>query len=149
MPKRSGWSRESRQSRGYGASWDKLWLVILRRDNGLCQCDRCKGGTVRLTIATEMHHIKAKANGGDDDPSNLQAVSAGTGASEHLSGVLFTHLTGTKMLHVPYKGIAQGIADTISREVQVTYARAAGGHAAHPGRVAACAVARVVEGPDA
>jgi len=36
--------------------------------------------------------------------------------------VLFTHLTGTQMLHVPYKGIAQAIADTISREVQVTYA---------------------------
>ena len=52
----------------------------------------------------------------------LRYGSAGTGASEHLSGVLFTHLTGTKMLHVPYKGIPQAIADTISREVHLTYA---------------------------
>ena len=52
----------------------------------------------------------------------LRYGSAGTGASEHLSGVLFTHLTGTQMLHVPYKGIAQAIADTLAREVQLTYA---------------------------
>lgn len=52
----------------------------------------------------------------------LKYGSAGTGASEHLSGVLFTHLTGTSMLHVPYKGVPQAIADTIAREVQLTYA---------------------------
>ncbi|MDH5534209.1 MAG: tripartite tricarboxylate transporter substrate-binding protein, partial [Betaproteobacteria bacterium] len=52
----------------------------------------------------------------------LRYGSAGTGASEHLSGVLFTRLTGTDMLHVPYKGVAQAIADTISREVHLTYA---------------------------
>lgn len=54
-------------------------------------------------------------------PGKLRYGSAGTGASEHLSGVLFTHLTGTSMLHVPYKGIAQAIADTLSNEVQLTY----------------------------
>ena len=55
-------------------------------------------------------------------PGKLRYGSAGTGASEHLSGVLFTRLTGTDMLHVPYKGIAQAIADTIAGEVQLTYA---------------------------
>ncbi len=52
----------------------------------------------------------------------LRYGSAGTGASEHLSGVMFTTLTKTNMLHVPYKGIAQAIADTIAREVHLTYA---------------------------
>ncbi len=52
----------------------------------------------------------------------LRYGSAGTGGPDHLSGVMFTHLTGTKMLHVPYKGIVQAIADTISREVHLTYA---------------------------
>jgi tripartite-type tricarboxylate transporter receptor subunit TctC len=52
----------------------------------------------------------------------LRYGSAGTGASEHLSGVLFTQLSGTSMLHVPYKGIAQAIADTLAQEVQLTYA---------------------------
>jgi tripartite-type tricarboxylate transporter receptor subunit TctC len=55
-------------------------------------------------------------------PGKLRYGSAGTGASEHLSGVLLTQLTGTSMLHVPYKGIAQAIIDTIANEVQITYA---------------------------
>ena len=57
-----------------------------------------------------------------EKPGELRYGSAGTGASEHLSGFLFTHLTGTKMLHVPYKGIAQAISDTIAGEVQLCYA---------------------------
>jgi tripartite-type tricarboxylate transporter receptor subunit TctC len=52
----------------------------------------------------------------------LRYGSAGAGASEHLSGVMFTRLTGTEMLHVPYKGVAQAIADTMSKEVHLTYA---------------------------
>jgi tripartite-type tricarboxylate transporter receptor subunit TctC len=55
-------------------------------------------------------------------PGSLRYGSAGTGASEHLSGVMFTRLTGTDMLHVPYKGVAQAITDTIANEVQLTYA---------------------------
>jgi tripartite-type tricarboxylate transporter receptor subunit TctC len=55
-------------------------------------------------------------------PGALRYGSAGTGASEHLSGVMFTNLTGTQMLHVPYKGVAQAVADTIANEVQLTYA---------------------------
>jgi tripartite-type tricarboxylate transporter receptor subunit TctC len=51
----------------------------------------------------------------------LQYGSAGTGASEHLSGVLFTRLTGTDMLHVPYKGVAEALNATMGKEVQLTY----------------------------
>ena len=55
-------------------------------------------------------------------PGKLRYGSAGAGASEHLSGVMFTRMTGTDMLHVPYKGIPQAIADTLSGEMQLTYA---------------------------
>ena len=55
-------------------------------------------------------------------PGRLRYGSAGAGASEHLCGVMFTHLTGTDMLHVPYKGIPQAIADTMAGEIQLTYA---------------------------
>ena len=55
-------------------------------------------------------------------PGALRYGSAGAGASEHLSGFMFTRLTGTDMLHVPYKGIGQAITDTIAREVHLTYA---------------------------
>ncbi len=55
-------------------------------------------------------------------PGKLRYGSAGTGASEHLSGVLFTRMTGIEMLHVPYKGVPQAIGDTMAGEVQLTYA---------------------------
>jgi tripartite-type tricarboxylate transporter receptor subunit TctC len=55
-------------------------------------------------------------------PGALRYGSAGAGASEHLCGVLLTQLTGTEMLHVPYKGVPQALADTMSREVHLTYA---------------------------
>lgn len=68
------WSKESRQSRGYGAAWDRLRRLVLLRDCGLCQCPQCKrDGTV--TAATEVDHIKPKAQGGTDSMSNLRAVS--------------------------------------------------------------------------
>ena len=51
----------------------------------------------------------------------LKYGSAGTGASEHLSGTLFTKLTGTDMLHVPYKGVAEALTATMGREVNLTY----------------------------
>ena len=52
---------------------------------------------------------------------NLRYGSAGTGASEHLCGVLFNRMTNTSMLHVPYKGVGQAVADTVAREVHMTY----------------------------
>src|SRR5690606_32728258 len=58
----------------------------------------------------------------ETSPGTLRYGSAGTGASEHLCGVMFTSLTGTDMLHVPYKGVAQAVADTIAGEVQLSYA---------------------------
>jgi tripartite-type tricarboxylate transporter receptor subunit TctC len=54
-------------------------------------------------------------------PGAVRYGSAGNGSSEHLSGVMFTSLTGTDMLHVPYKGIAQAITDTLAKEVDLTY----------------------------
>ncbi len=51
----------------------------------------------------------------------LRYGSAGAGASEHLSGVLFTRLTGTNILHVPYKGVAEALAATMGKEVHFTY----------------------------
>ena len=55
-------------------------------------------------------------------PGGLRYGSAGSGSSEHLCGVMLTSLTGTDMLHVPYKGVPQAITDTIAKEVELTYA---------------------------
>lgn len=51
----------------------------------------------------------------------LRYGSSGAGATEHLCGVLFNRMANTTMLHVPYKGIGQAIADTVAREVHLTF----------------------------
>jgi len=68
-----GWKGErgTRQERGYDSKWDKLRLVILRRDLYLCQpCQRIG----RPTPATQVDHVKPKAKGGTDDHDNLQGI---------------------------------------------------------------------------
>lgn len=47
--------------------------------------------------------------------------SGGNGTSHHLSGVLFGQLTGVELLHIPYKGAAQGILAVMSGEVAVGF----------------------------
>jgi tripartite-type tricarboxylate transporter receptor subunit TctC len=50
-------------------------------------------------------------------PGSIRYGSAGAGGAEHLSAFLLGHLTKTQMVHVPYKGIPQAIAETAAREV--------------------------------
>ena len=54
-------------------------------------------------------------------PGQLTYVSAGVGASGHLGGALFEALTGTKMVHIPYKGMAVAITDLMSGQVSLTF----------------------------
>src|SRR5688572_32762014 len=54
-------------------------------------------------------------------PDELSFPSAGNGSTPHLSGELFKLLTGTKMLHVPYKGTGQSIPDLLSGRHQVAF----------------------------
>ena len=68
------WSKESRQSRGYGAAWDKLRQVIIKRDFGLCQACKREGrlNPYRKGQGFAVDHIVAKAAGGTDEPGNLE-----------------------------------------------------------------------------
>ncbi len=52
------WSNESRQSRGYGAEWERIRKRIIQRDKGLCQ-ECLRHG--RVTIGREVDHIVPKA----------------------------------------------------------------------------------------
>ncbi len=54
-------------------------------------------------------------------PGSLSFSSGGSGTSHHLSGVLFSQLTGTEMLHVPYKGAPQGILAVMTGEVNMGF----------------------------
>ena len=54
-------------------------------------------------------------------PGQLTYVSSGVGASGHLGGALFETLTHTKMVHIPYKGMALAITDLMSGQVTMTF----------------------------
>lgn len=65
------WSNTSRHARGYGSTWDKIRIQVLRRDKSLCQpCLRNN----RTALANQVDHITPKAKGGTDDMDNLQAI---------------------------------------------------------------------------
>jgi 5-methylcytosine-specific restriction protein A len=75
--------RGSRHDRGYGTHWEKLRLEVLRRDQGLCQCDDCQGGLKRVTAANEVDHRtprawfkNGRATGDPDALENLQAINS-------------------------------------------------------------------------
>ncbi len=55
----------------------------------------------------------AKAN-----PGKLNYGSSGLGSSPHLATELFMSLTGIRMTHIPYKGIAPAITAQLANEVQ-------------------------------
>jgi len=55
------------------------------------------------------------------NPGKLRMSNAGAGFQSHLAGVLFTHMAGVDVLHVPYKGGASLIA-VMSNESQFTIA---------------------------
>jgi tripartite-type tricarboxylate transporter receptor subunit TctC len=58
-------------------------------------------------------------------PGELTYGSAGIGSSGHLGGALFDTLTGTKMVHVPYKGMSLAITDVMSGQVSMVFGTSA------------------------
>ena len=58
----------------------------------------------------------AKAN-----PGKLAYASAGPGSTNHLAAVLFEKAAGIEMLHVPYKGGAPAVLDTVGNQTQVLF----------------------------
>jgi tripartite-type tricarboxylate transporter receptor subunit TctC len=78
----------------------------------------------------------AKAN-----PGKLAMASGGNGTTGHLGGELFKSMTGTFILHVPYRGSAQGINDLIAGNAQMMFDNTASiGPHAKSGRVRGIAV---------
>jgi tripartite-type tricarboxylate transporter receptor subunit TctC len=54
-------------------------------------------------------------------PGQINFASPGNGNSLHLIGELFQSMTGTRMVHVPYKGAGPAVADLIGGQVQAFF----------------------------
>jgi tripartite-type tricarboxylate transporter receptor subunit TctC len=55
------------------------------------------------------------------EPGKYAFASSGQGTSLHLSGEMFKMMTGTDMLHVPYKGGGPALTDVIGGQVHMTF----------------------------
>ncbi len=54
-------------------------------------------------------------------PGELNFASSGNGTSIHLSGELFKAMTGTDIVHVPYKGSGPAVTDLLGGQVQMMF----------------------------
>src|SRR6266487_2941530 len=54
-------------------------------------------------------------------PGAVKFGSSGIGTPVHLAGELMMQLTGIKMVHVPYKGIAPAMTAILAGEIEITY----------------------------
>jgi tripartite-type tricarboxylate transporter receptor subunit TctC len=66
--------------------------------------------TVRELIAYAKAH-----------PGKLSNASSSNGSPGHVSGELFKYMTGTDIVHVPYKGGAAAIGDLIAGNVELMF----------------------------
>jgi tripartite-type tricarboxylate transporter receptor subunit TctC len=60
------------------------------------------------------------------EPGKLSFASSGAGSSTHMSAELFKAMSGTDILHVPYKGSGQAMPDLMSGRVQLMFENAPG-----------------------
>jgi len=54
-------------------------------------------------------------------PGTLNYASGGAGTANHIAGELFKYMTGTDIVHVPYKGGGPALADVVGGQVQLLF----------------------------
>ncbi len=66
------------------------------------------------SVAEFVQYLKA-------NPDKVNFSSSGIGSTIHMSGELLKIATGTRMTHVPYKGMTAAYTDLLSGQVQVSF----------------------------
>lgn len=66
------------------------------------------------TVAELIDYVKA-------NPAKVTFASQGHGSISHLSAMLFQKLTGTEMVHVPYRGSSPALQDIMGNHVDVFF----------------------------
>jgi tripartite-type tricarboxylate transporter receptor subunit TctC len=74
---------------------------------------------VRLTLPVKsVQELIAYARA---NPDKLSFASSGNGTTIHLSGELFKQMTGTRIVHVPYKAIPQALNEMIAGQMDLVF----------------------------
>ncbi|MEY4598885.1 MAG: hypothetical protein RLZZ445_1682 [Pseudomonadota bacterium] len=97
---------------GYNVLTDLVPVgLIVNQANVLVVHPSLPAKSVRELIALDRAH-----------PKTLNSASAGVGSSNHLALVLFNMLSGANVGHIPYKGAAPAVAETMGGHVHMTFA---------------------------
>jgi tripartite-type tricarboxylate transporter receptor subunit TctC len=68
-----------------------------------------------------VHNVKELIALAKARPSEFSYASFGIGSSPHFGAELFMLMTGTRLLHVPYKGSAPAVADLVAGHVMSSF----------------------------
>jgi tripartite-type tricarboxylate transporter receptor subunit TctC len=78
------------------------------------------------TVEEFIAYVKA-------NPGKVTYASQGPGTTSHLTSELFAKATGTKMLHVPYRGTGPALNDLVAGHVDFIFMELASAHKLHAG----------------
>jgi tripartite-type tricarboxylate transporter receptor subunit TctC len=67
------------------------------------------------------------------NPGKVNFASQGPGTTSHLTAELFNSVTGTKMLHVPYRGTGPALNDLVAGHVDLIFMELSAAHKLHDG----------------
>ena len=83
----------------------------------------CAGSPNMLVVnpSVPVNNVKELIALAKAQPGKLTYASTGNGTSNHVSAEYFKMLTGTDMLHIPYKGSAPAVTDVIGGQVNVLF----------------------------
>lgn len=79
------------------------------------------GFIVTLLPSSPVTGIKELIAYSKANPGRLNYGSAGTGSTPHLATELFNQMTGTRMTHVPYKGMVLAQNDLLGGQIQIIF----------------------------
>ena len=68
-----------------------------------------------------IHNVQDFIRYARANPGKLNMASSGNGTSIHLAGELFKTMTGTYMLHMPYRGSAPALLDMVGGNMDVMF----------------------------
>ena len=70
------------------------------------------------------NNLKELVEHAKKNPGKVTFGSSGPGSASHLSGELFKSVAGIDLLHVPYKGVGQAVADLLGGQIDLLFAPA-------------------------
>lgn len=76
---------------------------------------------VTVSAKLPIKSLKELIDYAKSKPGEMNYSSVGPGSSQHLAGLLFQQLTGTTMVHVPYRVTGQLVTDLITGAVPLSF----------------------------